>query len=215
MDRCLERTGGDVYLFTSSGAMERTGLHLAYSYDGYTWTDLGGSFLAPKVGVSVLMRDPCIKRAPDGTFHMVWTSGWEEKGIGYACSKDLIHWSEQKYIEVMKHEPEAQNTWAPELFYDEASKQYIIYWATTIPNRFPGDDGHGLGRNHRMYYVTTPDFQTFSENQTVLRSRPFGHRLQPRAARRRLHAGPQRRTPPHALPAHGLQRFANRTVLRA
>ena len=40
---------------------------------------------------------------------MVWTAGWYEKGIGIAHSEDLIHWSEQKYIPVMAHEPTARN----------------------------------------------------------------------------------------------------------
>jgi hypothetical protein len=112
------------------------------------------------------MRDPCITTGADGKFHMVWTVSWNEKGIGYASSEDLIHWSEQKYIPVMEHEPEARNCWAPEVFYDEASGQYIIFWSTTIPGRFPetektGDDKY----NHRMYYVTTTDFMDFTETE--------------------------------------------------
>lgn len=144
------------------------GLHLAYSYDGLTWEALKNntSFLTPEVGVDKLMRDPCIIQGSDGTFHMVWTVSWKEKGIGYASSKDLIHWSGQKYIPVMEHEPTARNCWAPEIFYDEGSKQYIIFWSTTIPGRFPesettGDDGY----NHRMYYVTSKDLKEFSETR--------------------------------------------------
>ena len=55
------------------------------------------------------MRDPSICQAPDGTFHMVWTSSWTDRIIGYASSRDLIHWSEQQAIPVMMHEPEAHN----------------------------------------------------------------------------------------------------------
>lgn len=165
LDRCLDTPSSEAYLFTSFRGNGEDGLHLAYSYDGYAWTDLDKAFLAPTVGISKLMRDPCLVRAQDGTFHMVWTSGWNEKGIGYARSNDLIHWSEQKYIEVMAHEPTTANTWAPELFYDDASGQYIIFWASTIPDRFPGDDGHGQGRNHRMYCVTTKDFVMFSDTR--------------------------------------------------
>ena len=81
------------------------------------------------------MRDPSICQAPDGTFHMVWTSSWTDRIIGYASSRDLIHWSEQRAIPVMMHEPTAHNCWAPELFYDEPSQTYYIFWATTIPGR--------------------------------------------------------------------------------
>lgn len=96
------------YLFTYFTGNGEDGLHLAYSLDGYNFTALknGQSFLEPVVGISKLMRDPCLIQTPDGTFHMVWTAGWTEHGIGYASSKDLVNWSEQKYIRVMEKEPE-------------------------------------------------------------------------------------------------------------
>lgn len=156
-----------VFLFTSFRGNGEDGLHLAYSMNGYHWTDLGMTFLTPNVGVSKLMRDPCIIQGPDRTFHMVWTAGWEEKGIGYANSKDLIYWSEQRYIEVMEHEPAAMNTWAPEVLYDKSKKQFLIYWASTIPGRYPGDNKHPKKRNHRMYYVTTKDFKSFSRTKLL------------------------------------------------
>jgi beta-xylosidase len=102
---------------------------------------------------------------------MVWTVSWHARGIGYANSPDLIHWSEQKYIPVMEHEPDAKNCWAPEIFYDEQKQQYLIFWATTIPGRFAETDNQSNdgppapGNNHRMYYVTTKDFETFSETK--------------------------------------------------
>lgn len=164
----MSQNGGDVYMFSYFMGNGEDGLHLAYSYDGLKWEALNNnrSFLKPEAGKDKLMRDPCIIQGPDGKFHMVWTVSWNEKGIGYASSEDLINWSEQKYLPVMEHEPQARNCWAPEVFYDKASKQYLIIWSTTIPGRFPdtesfGDDGY----NHRMYYVTTRDFQTFSDTK--------------------------------------------------
>jgi beta-galactosidase len=161
-------TAGDtVYLFSYFINNSKDGLHLAYSYDGLTWTALNGgcSFLTPTVGKDKLMRDPSICQAPDGTFHMVWTSSWTDRIIGYASSRDLIHWSEQKAIPVMMNEPAAHNCWAPELFYDESSQIYYIFWATTIPGRHkevPTSESE-KGLNHRIYYVTTKDFKSFSK----------------------------------------------------
>ncbi len=152
-----------VYLFSSFRG-NGDGLHLAWSTDGLKWTALADDriLLQPMVG-GKLMRDPCILQGPDGVFHMVWTSSWYERAIGYASSKDLIHWSEQKAIPVMEHEPAARNCWAPELVYDPGKKQYIIFWATTIPGRFPETDAFGdNGLNHRMYCTTTKDFRTFT-----------------------------------------------------
>lgn len=158
----------DAFLFSYFMGNGEDGLHLAYSYDGLKWEALKNntSFLTPGVGEDKLMRDPCIIIGPDGKFHMVWTVSWKEKGIGYASSKDLVHWSAQKYIPVMEHEKDAKNCWAPEVFYDDKSAQYIIFWSTTIPGRFPETEKSGDEKyNHRMYYTLTKDFENFSETK--------------------------------------------------
>lgn len=158
----------DHYLFSYFKGNGEDGLHLAHSTDGVKWTALNRdrSFLAPTVDKDRLMRDPSIVQGPDGVFHMVWTTGWHDQGIGVAHSKDLIEWSEQKRIGVMDHEPGCRNCWAPEIFYDEATEQYLIFWASTIEGRFPETVGTcESGLNHRMYYVTTKDFETYSKTR--------------------------------------------------
>jgi hypothetical protein len=172
--RNAEPQGGERhYVFSYFTGNGEGGLHLAYSNDGYHWRALnrGASLLVPQLGREMLMRDPSIVRGPDGTYHMVWTVGWGERGIGYAHSRDLIHWSEQRYLPVMEYEPEALNSWAPELYYDDATQEYLIVWATTIPGRFPETDNQSSagppapGRNHRLYYVKTRDFRTFTDTR--------------------------------------------------
>ncbi len=160
----------EVYLFSFFQGNGEDGLHLAYSIDGYNWVALNENkpFLSPAVGKDKLMRDPCIIQGPEGKFHMVWTVSWGERGIGYAYSEDLINWSTQKYIPVMEHEPQAQNCWAPEIYYDHDTREFMIYWATTIEGRFPDTEkSGGNDYNHRMYYTTTPDFSTFSETRLL------------------------------------------------
>jgi beta-xylosidase len=146
------------------------GLHLAYSNDAYKWSALmkDDILLRGTVGKEKIMRDPCIIRGADGTFHLVWTCGWNEQGIGYSSSTDLITWSPGEFLPVMAHEPKARNCWAPEIFYDDAEEHFIIYWASTVDGKFPetqpfGDDGY----NHRMYFVTTKDFRKFSETRLL------------------------------------------------
>jgi beta-galactosidase len=149
--------------FTDNG---QDGLHLAYSHDGLKWEALnqGKSYLTPTVGPDKLMRDPCITKGPDGIFHMVWTCSWKDKQIGVAHSKDLIHWSEQMAIPVMAHEPTAKNCWAPEIIYDSKAKNYLIFWATTIPDRHSPIEysKQEKGLNHRMYCTTTTDFKSYT-----------------------------------------------------
>ncbi len=69
-------TSDDAYVFSSFRGNGEGGLHLAYSHDGLTWKALKNdtTFLEPEVGQG-LMRDPCIIQGPDGTFHMVCTTG--------------------------------------------------------------------------------------------------------------------------------------------
>ncbi|HEV8284188.1 MAG TPA: glycoside hydrolase family 43 protein, partial [Chitinophagaceae bacterium] len=146
------------------------GLHYAYSEDGYNWKALFNDsvILKPTVSRDKLFRDPCIIRGADGNFHMVWTVSWNDKGIGYAFSSDLLHWSEQRFIPVMQYEDSARNTWAPEISYDAKKKMYIIYWASTISGRFPQKDtATESGYNHRIYYITTKGFKNFSKTKLL------------------------------------------------
>lgn len=158
----------EIYLFTSFHEPADKGLRMLYSNDGYNWKDLDTVLLQPSVGNQKVMRDPSIAQGPDGVFHLVWTSSWRgDKGFGYASSKDLVHWSEQRMIPVMEQELTTVNVWAPELFYDEDGKQFIIIWASCIPQRFE----RGIeedSNNHRMYVTTTKDFKTFSPAKLFL-----------------------------------------------
>ncbi len=165
VSQCLA-AADPAYLFTYFTKNGEDGLHLAWSDDGYHWQKLnhGASCLTPVIGAKEkLLRDPCVARGPDGTYHMVWTSGWHERGIGYASTKDFIHWSKQREIPVMAHEPTARNCWAPEVVWDEPHGEFVIFWATTIPGRFSaGADTSEDQYNHRIYATTTKDFQAFT-----------------------------------------------------
>ena len=156
--------GKDIYISTSFHEPATEGLRFIYSYDGLKWDSIQGVFLRPEVGQQKVMRDPSIVRSPDGTFHLVWTSSWRgDQGFGYSSSKDLIHWTPQRFI-TTGMDTTTVNTWAPELFYDDVKRQYLIIWASCVPGRFP-DYQEDHKNNHRLYYLTTKDFKTFSKPQ--------------------------------------------------
>lgn len=153
------------YLFSSFRDNGQDGLHLAWSMDGLKWTALKDdkSFLVPQVGREKIMRDPCLIQGPDGVFQLIWTDSWKSQTIGHASSRDLVNWSEQQTIPVMEKEPAARNCWAPEIIYDEKRHEFLIFWSTTIPGRFPETDASDPdGNNHRIYATTTRDFKTFT-----------------------------------------------------
>lgn len=158
------------YLFTYFTKNGEDGLHLAWSADGYKWAALNGgkSCLTSTIGKEKLMRDPCVVRGPDGTYHLVWTSGWWENNIGYASTKDFITWSEPRKLPVMAHEPTVRNSWAPEVDYDEKRQEFIIFWSSTIPGRFPDAGGTSEDQlNHRLYFTTTKDFVTLAPTKLL------------------------------------------------
>ncbi len=152
------------------------GLHLAYSEDFFRWQEIPGPHLRPTVGDRArrgdgdqrVFRDAFVAPDPAGGFHIVWTTGWGRRDIGYAHSPDLIHWEDERLLPVMAHREAAQNCWAPKLFYDREDERWMILWSTTLgDDTFPEPTVPGTSRNHRIWYVTTRDFQTFSEARVL------------------------------------------------
>ena len=130
-------------------------LHMARSFNGHLWTAFNDDepLLMPAPGQGSAMRDTSILRGPDNRYHMVWTS--TPTAFGYSSSPDLVHWTPQRLVPLSEQIPNAQNTWAPELFYDEGRSEYLILWSVS-------DDGLD---EHRIYSTTTTDFETFTPTQ--------------------------------------------------
>ena len=159
------------WFLLTSHVNEREGLHLAVSPDGLKWQAVNNDKSVLKPTIPEVFRDPSIAKDESGTYHLVWTIAWKcghHKGIGYASSRDLIHWSEQRIIPVMENEPRAEFIWAPELFRDSAKKEWMIHWSSSVAGKYPETlalfDGHA---NPRIYYTTTKDFNTFTPSQLL------------------------------------------------
>ena len=155
----------DHFLFVYFEDPGKTGVYYALSQDGYHWSPLNGGRPWLKPGQpGELMRDPFIARGPDGLFHMVWTWEWRTPRMGYANSKDLVHWSPQREIPVMAGVAGVRNVWAPEVYWDKKNSRWMLIWSTTVDGRFPETVGTVTsGGNHRIYSMTTRDFRQFSE----------------------------------------------------
>jgi hypothetical protein len=170
----IEKSGDTDTVFVYSYFREpngHDGLHLAYSEDFFTWTEIPGAHFLSDMGTTReldgkeyhVFRDAFVAPDPAGGFHMVWTSGWGRKDIGYAHSDDLITWDSRQLIPVMEHRDAANNCWAPKLHYDETGNRWMILWSTWLSDdTFPQPIVPDTGKNHRIWYVTTTDFETFS-----------------------------------------------------
>jgi len=161
-----------VFLATYFVGNGESGAYLAVSTDGYKFQPIvepNVPILKPSLGKDKLMRDACISRGPDGTWHMVWTTGWWDQSIGISHSKDLVHWEDQKSIPVMAGVEGTLNAWAPEIAYDPRLEAYVIVWSSTVRGTYPetlrtdGDKSpNGVPLNHRYYATTTKDFEAYA-----------------------------------------------------
>lgn len=158
--------GNDLFLLPYFLGNGETGVYLAYSRDGldFKWLGAGKVVMpSPKWGDESLTRDPSIVYH-DGLFHMVWTPSWNSRSIGYANSKDLLHWSAAKKINVWQDFTAVNNTWAPELHWDSVKREFLILWSSTTHKELADNDGSQdlHGHDHRPYAIRTRDFKTFT-----------------------------------------------------
>jgi pectinesterase len=155
-----------VWIATTAGRNAAGGLRFAFSTNGYQWTETGRSLPTPVVGQKQMIG-PRLVEGPDGTFHLVWATGSKgDKGFGYASSTDLVHWSEQKYVEIMAKE-DALDLASANLFYDEVSRRFVVTWASTIAKNFIQSFQEEVEDNPRIWYTTTGDFQVFSDPELL------------------------------------------------
>ena len=143
-------------------------IYFAVSRDGYNWRELNGgkSVLKSTLGTTGL-RDPFIMRSADGErFYLVATDlcinkdgdWWKaqtngSKSVMFWESQDLIHWSEQQMLAI--NNKTAGCTWAPEMYFDKETGEYMIFWASrTMSDHYA---------QQRIFYTTTKDFTEFAK----------------------------------------------------
>jgi hypothetical protein len=150
-----EKKDRGAWLFAYFNEPANQGIYLALSHDGLHYTPLndGQPWVKP-AEKGELMRDVFLTRGPDKRFHMVWTWGWRVNSLGYASSPDLLTWSEQKNIVIMKDFPDTNNVWAPEIYWDKDKRQWLIIWSTAMKSAKDG---------HRIWSSFTSDFTSFSK----------------------------------------------------
>ena len=155
------------YVVTYFDGQDASGLRLAGSDDGYGWDYLPVDF-NPSVGDWKIFRDPSFAQGPDGTFHLVWTTG--SNGFGYARSTDLLNWSEVQFIKINRGPlaGDPKFCWAPEVIWDEQERRFIVIFSVGMHGR----EGGGWRSDFKSYFVTTADFETISEPQLLFDPHP-------------------------------------------
>ncbi|KAL6154951.1 hypothetical protein ACJQWK_00894 [Exserohilum turcicum] len=162
------------YFTGNSIAGEKIYMAASQGNDALKWKELNGGqpVLASTLGTKGL-RDPFVIRSPEGDrFFLLATDLSIGSGTSWGDSvrfgslylevwesNDLQTWSKQRHVKVSPST--AGNTWAPEAYYDTDLGSYVVFWASSL---YAASDVNRTGSTyHRMLYVTTRDFVTFSE----------------------------------------------------
>ncbi|KAI6455428.1 hypothetical protein MCOR16_009370 [Pyricularia oryzae] len=176
--RQLADMQGYAFAYFTGNSIEGEKIYFAASVgnDALHWRELnaGQPVLQSTMGTKGL-RDPFVIRSHEGDkFFLIATdlsigsgTSWGDSvkfGSRYLEvweSTDLISWSAQRHVLVSP--ATAGNTWAPEAFYDPSIGEYIVFWASSLYK--DTDPNRTEATYHRMLYVTTRDFVTFSETK--------------------------------------------------
>ena len=170
--------------FIGEGGAAEEQIYFATSPDGRVFTDMneGKPVLQSTVG-ELGVRDPYMYRSPEGDrFFIVATDlsifnrgGWKKNEQGYYDpsttgshylvvweSTDLVNWGEPKHIKVAPEN--AGMAWAPEMIYNDATGEYIIFFASSIMN----PETKYKAKPNAIYYVATRDFVNFSDTRLLI-----------------------------------------------
>ena len=149
--------------------------------DFFTFSPVnGGAPVITSTADTTGLRDPYVIRSAEGDkYYMIatdlcigCTGDWgaaQSKGslkVEVWESTDMKSWvrTNGQNTGITINQPEAGMTWAPEAYWDDDLKSYVVFFAS----RLYDDVAHTSGPGHaRMFYVLTRDFKTFTYPPTM------------------------------------------------
>ena len=150
-------------------------IYYAYSEDGLHWKDLNAGLpvLRSELGEKGV-RDPFFVRSPkEDKFYLIATDLCIANGKGWSVavnagsrdiivweSSDLVHWSAPWAVTLGV--PGAGCVWAPEAIYDEASDDFLVFWASATQE--PQEEE----RKQKIYSARTRDFRSFTQPEKYI-----------------------------------------------
>jgi hypothetical protein len=171
---CATSLPAQNYVFAYFKEPGDQGIYFALSRDGYTFTPLndGQPWIKPAAPKQI-MRDIFITHDPAGGYRAVWTWDWKGSTLGTASSRDLMTWTAQVNLPIMKDYPTVHNVWAPETYYDEQAKDWLLIWSSSFDD---SKDGNRIWSAHTRDFVTCTSPQKFYDPGFVVIDATMFHR---------------------------------------
>jgi hypothetical protein len=157
-----ENAVNEAYLFAHMTHSDYGRLYYSVSRDGLHWFRLNGG----KRITDDYRGHPDIARGDDGRYYIAGNESDSSPTINIWSSQDLIEWKRfSEFKPDLKSTPGYSNALqrigAPKLFYDEASKRFVMTWHTPHLEGTP-EDPERYWASQRTLYVTSADLKTFS-----------------------------------------------------
>jgi hypothetical protein len=151
----------EAYLFAHMTHTDYGRLYYSVSLDGLHWFRLNGG----KRITDDYRGHPDIARDPAGTYYIAGNESDASPTINIWSSQDLIEWKRfSTYDPDLKATPgyanALQRIGAPKLFYDDASKRFVMTWHTPHLEGTK-EDPERYWASQRTLYVTSKDLKTF------------------------------------------------------
>lgn len=148
-------------------------VYFGISKDGFNWEQVNGgepvlmSTLGDKGcrdieivrlhtgGFVILTTDLCIATKFDENYNVDWKhiNSHGSKSLCMWKTDDLVNFSEQRLVYFGRDDFGCM--WAPEVFFDEATQEYLIHWGSTV-----AEDNY---THMSIYCSVTKDFEEFSQ----------------------------------------------------
>jgi hypothetical protein len=160
--RAGEKPVNEAYLFAHMTHSDYGRLYYSVSLDGLHWYRLNSG----KRITDDYRGHPDIAKGADGTYYIAGNENDASPTINIWSSRDLIEWKRfSTYTPNLKSTPDysqaLQRIGAPKLFFDEASKQFVMSWHTPHLKETP-EDGERYWASQRTLYVISKDLKEFS-----------------------------------------------------
>ena len=150
------------YLFAHMTKEHYGVLYYSVSRDGLHWQQLNGG----RPVSNDYHGHPSIARGGDGRYYLVGNRSDEDPLIRFWISDDLVRWKPfGTYEPDLRNIPglpsALQRIGAPKLFFDEASKRFMLTWHTATVPGVP-EDPERYWASQRTLYVLSPDLKRFN-----------------------------------------------------